>query len=70
MVLTLPSYVMHGSQNKQRHLLYVTCASCWPGPTRPADIQLKRTTTKTCHIYTLLPPDNGLLASPKHVELY
>jgi hypothetical protein len=24
---------------------------------------------KSSHIYTLLPPDDGLLASPKHVEV-
>jgi hypothetical protein len=29
--------------------------------------QLKRTTRTNCHIYTLLPPDDGLLTSPKHV---
>jgi hypothetical protein len=33
--------------------------------------QLRRTTRTNCHIpvYTLLPPDDGLLASPKHVEV-
>jgi hypothetical protein len=33
------------------------------------DSQLKRTTHTNCNIYTLLPPDDGLLASPKHVEV-
>jgi hypothetical protein len=27
------------------------------------------TTLTNCHIYTLLPPDDGLLASSKHVEV-
>jgi hypothetical protein len=36
---------------------------------RPADSQLRRTTRTNCHIYTLLPPDDGLLASRKHVEV-
>jgi hypothetical protein len=30
---------------------------------------LRRYTTANCHIYTLLPPDGGLLASPKRVEV-
>jgi hypothetical protein len=34
-----------------------------------ADCQLSRTTRTNCYIYTLLPPDDGLLASPKHVEV-
>jgi hypothetical protein len=41
---------------------------CLSGPL--ADSQLKRTTRTNCGIYTLLPPDDGLLASPKHVEVY
>jgi hypothetical protein len=28
-----------------------------------------RVTHTNCHIYTLLPPDDGQLASPKHVEV-
>jgi hypothetical protein len=35
-----------------------------------ADSQIRRTTRTNCHIYTLLPPDDGLLASPKHVEVW
>jgi hypothetical protein len=34
-----------------------------------ANSQLKHTTHTNCHIYTLLPPDDGLLASPKHAEV-
>jgi hypothetical protein len=34
-----------------------------------ADSQLKRTTRTICYIYALLPPDDGELASPKHVEV-
>jgi hypothetical protein len=34
-----------------------------------ADSQLKRTTRTNCHIYALLRPDDGLLATPKHVEV-
>jgi hypothetical protein len=34
-----------------------------------ADRQLSRTTRTNCHIYTLLPPDDGQLASPKHAEV-
>jgi hypothetical protein len=30
---------------------------------------VERTTRTSCRIYTLLPPDDGQLASPKHVEL-
>jgi hypothetical protein len=35
------------------------------------DSRLRHTTCANCRIYTctLLPPDDGLLASPKHVEL-
>jgi hypothetical protein len=36
----------------------------------PAGSRLRRTSRTNYHIYTLLPPDNGLLASPKHVEMY
>jgi hypothetical protein len=36
---------------------------------KPADNRLRRTTRTNCRIYTLLPPDYGLLASPKHVEV-
>jgi hypothetical protein len=35
---------------------------------RAADSRLRRTTRTHCHVHTLLPPDDGLLASPKHVE--
>jgi hypothetical protein len=37
---------------------------------RPADIRLRRTTRTNCHIYTLLSPDDGLIGSPKHVEVW
>jgi hypothetical protein len=33
------------------------------------DCQLKCTTRINCRIYTLLPPDDGQLASLKHVEV-
>jgi hypothetical protein len=46
------------------HVLYVL-VECW----RPADSQLKCTIGTNCHICTLLPPDDGLLASPNHVEV-
>jgi hypothetical protein len=38
---------------------------------RPADGRLRHTTSTSGHIYlyTLLPPDDGLLESPKHVEV-
>jgi hypothetical protein len=36
---------------------------------RPADSQLRRTTRTNSHIYTLLSPDDGLLASPKDVKV-
>jgi hypothetical protein len=39
-------------------------------PTRLADSRLKRTTRSNCCNYTLLPPDDGQLASPKHVAVY
>jgi hypothetical protein len=38
-------------------------------PTMSADSQLRPTTRTNCHIYTLLPPDDGQLASLKHVEV-
>jgi hypothetical protein len=46
-----------------------TCCTFCFELTRPADSQLKRTTRSICCIYTLLPPDDGQLASPKYVEL-
>jgi hypothetical protein len=36
---------------------------------RPTDSPLTRTTRTNYHIYTLLPPDDGLPANPKHVEV-
>jgi hypothetical protein len=36
-------------------------------PFHPADSRIIRTARTYCHIYTLLPPDDGLLASLKHV---
>jgi hypothetical protein len=36
---------------------------------RPADSQPRRTTRTNDHIYTLLPPGGGQLATPKHVEV-
>jgi hypothetical protein len=38
-------------------------------PSMSANSQLRRTASTNCHIYTLLPPDDGLLASSKHVEV-
>jgi hypothetical protein len=36
-----------------------------------ANSRLKRKTRTNCHTYTrtLLPPDDGVLASPKHVDV-
>jgi hypothetical protein len=48
------------------YVLYML-VNCWRA--RAADSRLRRTTCTTCHIYTLLPPDDGKLASPKHVEV-
>jgi hypothetical protein len=42
----------------------VECQLVWP-----IDSPLKRTTCIICYICTLLPPDDRLLASPKHVEV-
>jgi hypothetical protein len=49
----------------------VDCQLAWleGNSITPADSQLKRTTRTNCCIYTLLPPDDGLLASPKHVQV-
>jgi hypothetical protein len=53
----------------------VGCQLAWLGwdcpiLTRPADSQLKRATRKKfTYTYTLLPPDDGQLTSPKHVEV-
>jgi hypothetical protein len=44
--------------------LYLYMFRVWP-----ADSQLKRTTRNNCCIYTSLPPDDGQLARPKHVEV-
>jgi hypothetical protein len=41
---------------------------CWP--THRYMRVTKGTTHTSCCIYTLLPPDDGKLASPKHVEVY
>jgi hypothetical protein len=35
----------------------------------PANSRLIQTTRADCHRSTLLPPDNGLQASPKHLEM-
>jgi hypothetical protein len=35
---------------------------------RQAENRLRCTTRTSCDIYTLLPADDGLLASPKHVR--
>jgi hypothetical protein len=41
----------------------------YPLASWPAVSQLKRTTRTNCCIYTLLPPDDGQIASQKHVEI-
>jgi hypothetical protein len=56
-----------------RQLVQVVCLSQQSAgltsiPSRAAYIRLRRTTRTNCHMYTLLPPDDGQLASPKHVE--
>jgi hypothetical protein len=57
----------------QEVTMYI-CNTCWvgtgPTSTRPTDSRLKRTTRTICCIYTLLPPDNRQLATPKHVDVY
>jgi hypothetical protein len=35
----------------------------------PPTVDLDAKTLTSYDIYTLLPPDDGLLASPKHIEL-
>jgi hypothetical protein len=47
----------------QQLVLYVLvkCHLAW--------LEFQRTTRTSCFIYTLLPPDDGQLASPKHVEV-
>jgi hypothetical protein len=55
-------------------MLYVLvdCQLAWLGwdvPTLPVDNQVKRTTRTICCMYTLLAPDDGQLANPKHVEV-
>jgi hypothetical protein len=35
----------------------------------PAASRLRHTARTGCYVYTLLSPDDGLLARPKHVEL-
>jgi hypothetical protein len=57
-------YVLYDLDDHQLASLGWDC----PIPTRPAYSQLKRTTRTICCIYTLLPPDDGQLARPKHVE--
>jgi hypothetical protein len=46
-----------------------TSQSTVGGPGWLADSRLRRITPTICHVYTLLPPDNGLLANPKRVEV-
>jgi hypothetical protein len=46
-----------------------TCCTCWLTVGGPTGSRLRRTTCTSCHIYELVPPDDGLLASPKHVDL-
>jgi hypothetical protein len=53
----------------KRYVLYVLVECQRTGPARSADSQLKRTTLIICCIYTLLPPDDGQLASSNHVEV-
>jgi hypothetical protein len=38
-------------------------------PGWPAGSRLRRTTRTNCCIYTLLPTEDGLLESPKHLEV-
>jgi hypothetical protein len=45
----------------------VDCLRVWMEWT--ADSRLRHTTRTNSHIYTLLPPDDGLLSSLKHVEM-
>jgi hypothetical protein len=50
----------------------LTLTPGWNGtPSRPVDSRLIRTTRtdSDMRVYTLLPPDDGLLASPKHVKV-
>jgi hypothetical protein len=59
------------------YVLYIL-VDRWPANSRlrrttstdwPANIQLRHKTHAYCHIYILLPPVDGLLGSPKHVEV-
>jgi hypothetical protein len=50
--------------------VFVDCRRGWMEWNKFHCIQVHQRTTHTnCRIYILLPPDDGLLASPKHVEL-
>jgi hypothetical protein len=55
---------MYISNNGYVFYVLVDCRWAWT-----PDSELKLTTRANCHTYTLLPPDDGLLASPKHVEV-
>jgi hypothetical protein len=46
----------------------VDSRSPWMEWNSSADSQTSRITRTNCHIYKWLPPGDGLLASPKHVE--
>jgi hypothetical protein len=45
-----------------------TCFTSWSTVGGTTNSRLRRTTRINCHIYTWLPPDDGLLESPKHVD--
>jgi hypothetical protein len=51
------------------YVWYVLLDCRWVVPTRPADCQLRCTTCTDCCMYTLLLPDGGQTASPKHAEV-
>jgi hypothetical protein len=56
-----------GNMYMWQFLRFIRVSRLLAGPTKMYSTW--RTTRTNCHIYTLLPPDDGLLASPKHIEV-
>jgi hypothetical protein len=70
--VTIPLYVSGLLVAHHQEVVLVECQAWmeWNAiPSKPAGSRLRRTTRTSCRIYTLLPPDDGLLANPKHVEV-
>jgi hypothetical protein len=66
--VTIPLHVL-GLLVAHHHEVTMYICDNWYVLYGPADSRLRRTTRINCRIYTLLPPGDGILASPKHAEV-